>query len=334
MVQAIIFGAGSIGCFNGISWLSQGLNVTFLGRAATGYELAENGGTISGPFGERSVASSKIHYFTEPKALADADIIFLTVKATGNEAAVEEIRDNARPEALIVSLQNGIGNAERLRALLPKFDIVEGMTSFNVVKTGPARWKKTINGELILARNPILEVFFQPLIKSQFKPHFHNDMRAVLWSKLLLNLNNALNALSGETLHAQLSNRKWRKILAAAQKEAIEVAKAEGVDLIKLTPLPPRLLPTFIQLPNWFFNTIGLRMQGVAKDARSSMSDDFAAGRKSEVDFLNGAVVEAAARHNISCPVNTAIIRMVKSAEAGVRKVWSAEDALKEMEKP
>ncbi len=333
MTRAIMFGAGSIGCFNGISWLSEGLDVTFLGRAATGDELEKNGGTISGPFGERTVASSKVHYFTEPSALADADIIFLTVKATGNETAAVEIRNNAKSGTLVVSLQNGIGNAERLRALLPGFDIIEGMTSFNVVKTGPAHWKKTINGELILARNALLEAFFQSLESASFKPHFHDDMRAVLWSKLLLNLNNALNALSAETLHAQLSNRKWRQILAAAQEEAIAVAEAEGVGLVKLTPLPPKFLPTFIRLPNWFFNTIGLRMQGVAKDARSSMSDDFTAGRKSEVDFLNGAVVEAATRNNIPCPVNTAIIKMVKSAEAGGRRVWSAEDALKEIKK-
>ncbi|MCO6185438.1 2-dehydropantoate 2-reductase [Rhizobium sp. L1K21] len=326
MARAVIFGAGAIGCFNGLSWLSENLDIAFLGRPNTGTELKEHGGTITGPFGNRHISAEKITYGTTPDILRESEIIFLAVKATGNETAADEIRANAKPGSLIVALQNGVGNAERLRAWLPGFDVVEGMTPFNVIKTGPAQWKKTMNGKVILADHPKLKHFLEPLSRTEFDVRFHGNMRAVLWSKLLLNLNNALNALSGETIHAEFSNRQWRKILVAAQREAFAVMDAEGIEPVQFTPLPPRSLPAFLSTPNVIFNTLGLRMLGVTRDARSSMSSDFAANRKTEIDYLNGAVVDVASRHNIACPVNTAIVRMVKEAEAGGRRTWSAKE--------
>lgn len=333
MAGAVIFGAGSIGCFNGLAWLSEGLDITFLGRESTGDELRKHGGTITGPFGEAHISGEKITYSTTPDILAQADIIFLAVKATGNETAAREIIENARPGTLVVALQNGIGNVERLRGWLPGFEIAEGMTPFNVIKAGPAHWKKTMNGEVILADHPRLRAFFAPLQETRFKVQFHQQMQAVLWSKLLLNLNNALNALSGETIYDEFSNRRWRKILEAAQREAFAVADALGIEPAKFTPLPPRLLPAFIGSPDWLFNTLGLRMLGVTRDARSSMSSDFAANRKTEIDCLNGAVAELGGKHNIPCPVNEAITRLVKQAEAGGNKQWTPEAIAKELKR-
>ncbi len=81
-----------------------------------------------------------------------------------------------------------------------------------------------------------------------------DDMRAVKWSKLLLNLNNPLNALSGLTLHEQLSDCAWRRLLATLQSECLEVMSAEDIDPAKLGPLPPWLIPYFLATPDWFFN--------------------------------------------------------------------------------
>ncbi len=328
MTKAIIFGAGSIGCFNGLAWRAHGLNVGFIGRATTGEVLQTRGGTIEGPFAETHVAPAEIDFNTEPSALKNADLIFLAVKATALSSVAADILQHANRDAIVVPLQNGIGNGDRLRALLLGFTVIEGMVPFNVVQTKPGYWRKTTNGNVCLGRHPKLESFFAPLGNTPFAIHFYDDMRAVTWSKLLLNLNNALNALSGETLHAQLSNRQWRELFAAAQDEALAVMKAEAIAPVRLTPLPPTLIPAFIRLPNWFFNTIGLRLQGVDRQARSSMSDDFTAGRPSEIDYLNGAILSHASRHAISCPVNETIVRLVKNAENGGQRVWRAEDVL------
>lgn len=320
----IVLGAGSIGCHVGLTWLEAGLDVRFVGRERMVEALREHGGKISDGATNRTIPSERIRCTCSPAMLAEADIIALCVKTTGDEAACRDIAEHAQPGKTVVSLQNGVDNAARLASLLPAMRIVEGMVPYNVIRPAPTEFRKASAGRLMMGRDPALQSAFAAHSKAAALVELRDDMRAVKWSKLLLNLNNALNALSGLTLYEELSSRPWRRLFAAMQRECLEVMDAESIEPARLAPLPPRFLPAFLSAPDWLFNTVGLRLQKIARDARSSMADDFAAGRKTEIDFLNGAVAELGRRNGVPCPANEAAVELVKEAEYGGRKSWSA----------
>jgi 2-dehydropantoate 2-reductase len=326
MSKAVILGAGSIGCYAGMSWLTGGLDVSFIGRSPVAEALSQSGGTICAREFSISIAADKIHFSNTPEALQEADIIALTVKTITDSQAAADIRRYARPDAIILSLQNGVDNALHLSKLLPGFEIVEGMVPYNVIRPKPARFKKASAGTIMAGHNAKLEAFYAPLQGSPFAIEFRSDMRAVKWSKLLLNLNNPLNAMSGETIYDELSQRPWRALLAGLQRECLAVMEAEKITPARLGPLPPRFMPAFLETPDWFFNRTGLKLQKLDRNSRGSMADDFAHGRMTEIDFINGAVLAYAARHAIPCPCNETVVRLVKEAEDGGRKLWSAQE--------
>ena len=152
------------------------------------------------------------------------------------------------------------------------------------------------------------------------------DMVGVAWGKLLINLNNAVNALSGRTLLEQLSDRDYRRVVAASQVEALDILKAAGIRPAQIGPFPPALVPHVIAAPDFLFRHTVLRTQKIDASARSSMADDFAAGRPTEIDWLNGEVVALARRLGRRAPVNERIVALVKQAEAGVERAWSGEE--------
>jgi 2-dehydropantoate 2-reductase len=135
----------------------------------------------------------------------------------------------------------------------------------------------------------------------------------VQWGKLLLNLNNPVNALSGLPLRAQLLDRDCRRVLAALQQEALGLLQLAGVRPAQLTPLPPQRLPTVLRLPNWLFTRVAARMLRIDAQARSSMADDLARGRGTEIDALCGEVVRLAHQLGREAPLNQAISALVKA---------------------
>ena len=90
-------------------------------------------------------------------------------------------------------------------------------------------------------------------------------------------------------------------------------------------PVPPGALPNLLRLPNFLFAPF-LKAQKIAPDARSSMADDFAAGRATEIDFLNGEVVALARKHKRNPRVNAGIVQLVKEAETGAQRHWSSKE--------
>ena len=151
-------------------------------------------------------------------------------------------------------------------------------------------------------------------------------MIAVAWGKLLFNLNNAVNALSGTTILEELKQRGFRRIVSAAILETLELLTAAGIEPARIGQIPPRLLPHAIGSPDFVFRNLFLRVQKIDPKARSSMSDDFDAGRPTEVDWLNGEVVALARSLGRDAPVNAAIVALVKQAENGGRRNWPAAD--------
>jgi 2-dehydropantoate 2-reductase len=323
-----VLGAGSVGCFVGGAWAAAGLSVRFVGREKIGAAIAANGLTLTDMAGWRArLDAGEIDFATKPAALADADIIALCVKSTATAQAAKEIGRHARKGALVVSFQNGVSNVEALEtALKRRFEVAAGMVPFNIAYLGHGRFHKGVAGELVAQDLPRLRDLAGRIGSGPARLRLAGDMAAIAWGKLLINLNNAVNALSGRTLLEQLKERDYRRVVAASIVEALDLLAAAGIEPAQIGPVPPKLLPHAIAAPNLVFNNVFLRVQKIDAHARSSMADDIRAGRTTEVDFLNGEVVRLAEKLGRKAPVNSAIVDLVKQAEAGVEHLWAPED--------
>lgn len=326
-MRVAVFGAGAIGGWIGGAWASAAIDVVLVGRKAAADEITSHGLTISdgsgdGPSRSIHLPAGTIKCMTDPAALADADVVLVTVKSIHTEAAAATIARHARKDAVLISFQNGVSNADRLRSALPGRTVLAGMVPFNVVRLGNGRWHKATAGDLMAQEHEITRALAEKLGPRPGRLKLAADMVPVLWSKLLLNLNNAVNALSGMPLLDELMDRNYRQVVAATQDEALAAMKLAGIEPAKMGAVPPRRLPDVLRLPNALFKPF-LKLQGIDPEARSSMADDFAAGRQTEIDFLNGEVVTLARKHSRNPRVNAAIVQLVKEAEAGVERRWS-----------
>jgi 2-dehydropantoate 2-reductase len=323
-LKVAIFGAGSVGCFIGGAWAAAGITVTFVGRERIGSEVESNGLTLTDYSGWRTrLDPGQVDFSTRPAALAQADIVALCVKSTDTAAAAKEIQRNAKKGALVVSFQNGVSNVERLRALFKnRFEAVAGMVPYNIAAVGHGRFHKGVAGDLVAEDVPALRALAERIGGGPARVTLSSDMQAIAWGKLLINLNNAVNALSGRTLLEQLKERDYRRVVAASILEALGLLEAAGIEPAKVGPVPPTLLPHAIASPNLVFNNLFLKIQKIDSHARSSMADDLRAGRPTEIDYLNGEVVRLARKLGREAPVNEAIVALIRQAEMGVEMLW------------
>lgn len=291
----------------------------FIGRPAFADEIGEHGLRLSDYSGWQAViAPGDVDYGCEPGALAEADIVALCVKSGATADAARQITEHGKSGTLVLSLQNGISNVDVLkRELGDSFQVVRGMVSYNVAYLGNGRFHKGVAGELWAEDRPEMRTLAEHVGKSPALLRLSDDMLGVAWGKLLINLNNAINALSGRTLIGQLGQRNYRRVVAASMREGLRLLGLAGIEPTKVGVVGPRLLPAVIGAPDWLFNRLFLKLQKIDARARSSMADDLAAGRKTEVDYLNGELVRLAERLGTEAPVNRKIVELVRKAEAG-----------------
>jgi 2-dehydropantoate 2-reductase len=199
------------------------------------------------------------------------------------------------------------------------------MVGINVVELGPGRYHRATSGALAAQDHAALHAW-QPVFAAAGMPlELQADLAPLQWGKLLLNLNNPVNALSGLPLRAQLLERDHRACMAALIDEALRALKSAGIVPAKLTPLPPAALPTALRLPTAIFRVLAFRMLRIDAKARSSMADDLAHGRITEVDALCGEVVRLAKAHGLAAPVNERISELVRAWPTDPRPRTGAE---------
>ncbi|MFD2054118.1 2-dehydropantoate 2-reductase [Mesorhizobium calcicola] len=318
--RIVIAGAGSIGCYAGGCLALAGRRVTLLVRPRIEAALRQRGLRVSDLQGrDRSIAPEALLVSADPTvALPQADVILVTVKSGATQDMAALIQAHARPGAVVVSLQNGVDNADRLRAGLDGRTVLAGMVPFNVVQSPdgalPLHVHRASDGKVMIEDGDAGLVSL--LAVEGFAVEAHGDMKAVLWGKLLMNLNNALVALSGLPLATELADRRWRLILAGQIDEALNAMKASGIEPARIGGLRPALLPKVLRLPDWLFRLLARRMLAIDPQARSSMWDDLQRGRPTEIGELQGAVLGLAEKTGTPAPLLKKVTALVRAAEA------------------
>lgn len=314
-----ILGAGSVGCFIGGAWSAAGLDVTFIGRPRLSKDVDQYGLTLSDYAGwEARLAPGDVDYRCGPEALGEAQVIALTVKSGDTEMAAAEIAAHGTPGATVISFQNGVSNVDVLeQGLGGRFEVARGMVPYNVAYLGKGRFHKGVAGDLYAEQRAGVRALADAVHGGPAALKISDDMLGLAWGKLLINLNNAVNALSGRTLQDELKRRDYRRVFAASLREGLDLLKRADIEPIAVGPISLQVLPRLVGSPDWLFNNVFISRWKIDAKARSSMADDLAAGRKTEIDFLNGELVRLADRLQRAAPVNRAIVELVRKAEAG-----------------
>lgn len=338
MLRISVFGAGSIGCYVGGCLAAAGASVTLIGREQILTSIDKNGLTVTDYSGRNQHAVvSSLRLSTDPQAMTDADLVLVTVKSAATSEAAQSLKPFVRPGVPVISFQNGIYNAEGLSEVLTGNPVLAGMVPFNVIDRGEGVFHQGSEGVLEVAEG-LLPTGVDALFTRAGLPLIHHkNMKEVQWGKLLLNLNNPINALSGLPIRDQLSQRDYRRCIALAIAEALTVLKAAGIRPARVTPLPPSWLPTMMNIPDWLFTRLARGLLAIDPLARSSMSQDLQAGRRTEIDWINGEVVRLAQKlddgnSTLATPVNSMLIELICQAESGGRQDWTGPELLSKLQ--
>jgi 2-dehydropantoate 2-reductase len=309
----VVAGAGAIGCFVGGLLAARGHDVTLLARRRAMDQISEHGLHLT-DFGGLNVdvPTDTLTLTDEPDCLRSAALILVTVKTADTAAMAQEIGRNAPKDAVVISLQNGMEAAQTLRDILPTHEVRAGMVPFNVVPAGPGSYHRSTSGDIVIeaGETPLADHLSHPDLMFENS----DDIAAVQWGKLLINLNNALNALSGLTLQAQLLSRPWRLVMAAQMAEALKVLKAHGIQTQSSTPLPSALIPWVLRLPTPIFQRVAAKMLTIDPTARTSMSYDLEAGKPTEIDALQGVIIRLGAEKSVPTPLCIRVRKHINQA--------------------
>jgi 2-dehydropantoate 2-reductase len=293
-MQIAVIGAGAVGCYYGAMLLRAGHDVTLVGRAAHVGAINARGlqfesAAFSGFIPARAV--------TEVADLTPPDLVLFAVKSGDTEGSATTLKPYLKPDTIVLSLQNGVDNPERLRAILSQ-PVIAAAVYVASELPGPGHVKHNGRGELVIGNSPQSEALAKLFSDAGVPTTVADDIDAVQWSKLINNCAyNALSAVAGIAYGEMIQVAGVRQIVTNTVMECIAVARACGVSL------PDDLLD----------RTLGLAASMPLQ--QSSTSQDLARGKPSEIDFLNGLIVRKGAELGIPTPTNHALQVMVKLVE-------------------
>lgn len=310
-----VVGAGSIGCFVGGRLIGAGAEVCFLGRERLQAEIAEHGLTVSDFERQQRFAPDEVRYETDVRALADCDAALVCVKSAQTEEVAAQLHEVLRPDARVFSLQNGVRNAERLRAGLGERVVVPTIVDFNVVSRGDGVFHRGFSGPLTVEPHPAAAAEIAQL-EGALEVKLVDAIGPLQWTKLLVNLNNAVSALTDAPTQRMLAERALRHCVAAIIEEAVRVLRADGIRPASLRGVPVWLMPKVLRLPDAVARLVTRAQVKVDAEARSSMWEDLRRGRPTEVEWLNGEIVRVAARAGVEAPINARVVALIHDAEA------------------
>ncbi len=309
-------GAGAIGCFVGGAVLAKGTSdVTFVGRESVQRSIGEHGLRLTGFGREDHIAPDRVRFETDPQALATCDVVLVAVKSGSTLETAKALAPVLRDGAVVVSLQNGVRNADVLHKHLSGHRIVPGVVSFNVVMRDDATFIHAITGPLIVEAIDSDSPWVDALRDAGMEVNVVNPLAPELWAKLLMNLNSALAALSGATTPELLMTTGYRRLMVMVLDEALSVLREAGIEVAKFRGVPFSVMSFVFKLPTPLVRLVLRAQLKLGSESRASMWVDLERRRPTEVDELNGEIVRVAESVGRDAPVNRRLVELVHEAE-------------------
>jgi len=289
-------GAGAVGCYYGALLSRAGHPVTLIGREAHVQAVQQRGLRLQTAVLDVQVP---MQASTEASAVQGADVVLFCVKSSDSEDAARQIRPFLAPGALVLTLQNGADNDERVCAVLDaSTPVAAAVVYVATAMAGPGHVQHHGRGELVIAPSPRSEAVAAQFAAAGIPTQISDNVRGALWAKLVLNCAyNALSALALQPYGPLVQVPGVTDVIADTVAECLAVAQADGVTI-----------PGDIQAA---VRGIAATMPG----QYSSTAQDLARGKPSEIDHLNGYVVRRGAALGVPTPLNRALQVLVKLAE-------------------
>jgi 2-dehydropantoate 2-reductase len=294
-MKIAVMGAGAVGCYYGAMLARAGHEVSLIGRPRH-VEAVNARGLIleTSEFAEAVPVTASV----TAAGVADADIVLFCVKSNDTAGAGDEMARYVKEGATILSLQNGVDNAERLQARL-KRPVVPAAVYVAADMSGPGHVRHHGRGELIIGPSSASADIAAAFEEAAIPTRVSNEVAQALWTKLIVNC--AYNALSavGQRPYGRLIQMEGViEVMRDVVGECVEVAARSGVSV------PADIFETVIEIaasmPNQY----------------SSTAQDLARGKITEIDHLNGYVVRKAAELGLPTPVNRALLVVIKGLES------------------
>ncbi|HRN65781.1 MAG TPA: ketopantoate reductase family protein [Alicycliphilus sp.] len=292
-----VMGAGSVGCYFGALLARAGHTVTLIGRQAHVQAITAHGLRLQSATLDEHV---RLSASTEAKAVAGADVVLLCVKSTDTETAARQIQPHLAPGALVLTLQNGVDNDERVRAMLgPAQPVAAAVVYVATAMAGPGHVRHFGRGDLLIAPSPVSERLALELAAAGIPTQVSGNVRGALWAKLVINCAyNALSAITQQPYGWLVQQDGASAVIADLVAECQAVAQADGVRMD---------------------GDVHAAVRGIAQSMPgqlSSTAQDLARGRPSEIEHLNGYVVRRGAALGLATPVNRALLVLVRMLQA------------------
>ena len=312
-----VMGAGLIGSYLGGLLAAAGRDVTFVGRGQVRGGIAKAGLRLTDYKGAEHRPQDFL-YVTDATVLSHCNVVLVTVKTQASAEVARELSPILKSDTLVISFQNGLGNDCVLREHLSGQDVLPGMVPFNVTSPGPGHFHQGTEGNLY-----VRAVSDHRLIdmKTAFESvgmdvDLRDPLIGVQWGKLLLNLNNSLNTLHGDTLRTGLIQKSYRRVLARLIEEGLAALAAAGIRPESPTKLSPDKLPAILRLPTPAYKLLMDKLLKIDPTARSSMLEDLELGRTSENAFIQGEIIDLGRRVGASVETNRRVAEAVEHAFA------------------
>lgn len=294
-LRVAVMGAGAVGSYFGGLLARAGHEVVLIGRAAHVQAIEAGGLRLQTTTFDELV---RLRASTDAAAVRGADLVLVAVKSGDTEAAALAMREHLAPHALLLSLQNGVDNAERLRALLPQ-PVRAAVVYVATELLAPGHVRHHGRGELLVEPGPGGDAWLPAFAAAGVPVQLSGDVRRALWVKLTVNCAyNAISAIGRVPYGVMVASPGVRELMDALVQECVAVAQAEGV------ALPADILATVRALAP------AMPLQ------RSSTAQDLARGRRSEIEHLNGHVVRRGRAHGIAVPRNELLVTLVHLLES------------------
>jgi 2-dehydropantoate 2-reductase len=296
-LKVAVMGAGAVGCYFGGMLARAGHDVVLVARPRHVAAIEQHGLRMeTRNFDERV----RLKASTQPGAVEGADIVLFCVKSPDTERAGAQLRPFLARGALVLTLQNGVDNAERLRTVLPPEQVAAAVVYVATEMAAPGHVKHHGRGELVIEPSPRSQSAAQALAACGVPTEISGNVRGALWAKLVINCAyNAISAIAQRPYGHNVRSEGIEDVMRDVIEECLAVATAEGVQLE--TDVNDAVRKIVETMPSQL----------------SSTAQDLARGKPTEIDYLNGLIVRRGAALGIATPANRVLWALVKLLERG-----------------